>query len=230
MFVTNFVDEIDHTFRSFACGWSARAESSDSIARRIQALARALAAINPAYGELWPFFEERNIRRGDPGPVLRISPGDFGKLIDRRARFDPPRYPAPVGPEGYSITVGANRYMTDQLSIWLGIRAGQSRTDPYWCNSVDLTLNNDSTIWTSVDCGRQVLSSMIEAWSPQWACAFAFIFTDNGAARDDSSLNRYRPWLAWAARGAPRPPEPYDFTAADRPGEVQQADGGELRI
>lgn len=228
--MTSFAEEIDHTSRSFVCGWSARAESSDSIARGIQALARALAVIEPAYGELWPFFEARNIRPGDPGPVLRISPSDFGKLIDRRARFDPPQYPAPVGPEGYSITVAANRYLVDQLGISISIRAGDCRTDPYWYNNVHITLNNDSTIWTSVDRGRQVLSAMIEAWSPQWGCASAFIFTDNDAASDDSSLNVYRPWLAWAAAGAARPHEPYDFTAADRPGEVQQADGGELRI
>src|SRR5213083_2780074 len=125
--MTVFADEPDHYDRSFFGGWPSVRMDARAIAERVQEVVRRLSLVEPTCGELRPILATRAFRPEDPGPVLELATGQLAELIDRRARFDPPRRPAPVGPDGYSVVFGPNRRWSDPLRISLTVRAGQYR-------------------------------------------------------------------------------------------------------
>ncbi|WP_293907068.1 hypothetical protein [Phenylobacterium sp.] len=220
-----FTNETNYYSRKFECGWSLRAEDPVAIAARVQALARRLGDLEPAYGEMWPLLAARAIRPGrDPGPVLEMSAEDLGALIDRRARFDPPRYPHPVGKEGYNLFLSANRNRYDTLCIDMGVSAGVYG-DGANRNRADIGLHNESPVSRDPELALRVLYSLVETLGAQWACARAYIQPEGGAG-DDSR----RPWLAWSAAGLEAPPFPFSDEEAGPPAEVRSERGGDLLI
>src|SRR4051794_22262308 len=99
-----FADEtVSDIHRDFECGWAVRKQTAADVADRVQHLARRLGAIDPAYGRIRPSPGMRKFRLGDRGPILDMARAELADLIERRGRFDPPRYPAPVSPTGYSV-------------------------------------------------------------------------------------------------------------------------------
>src|SRR6478736_5115887 len=100
---------------------------AQAIAERTKEFVRRVSLVEPTLAEVRPILAARAFRPGDPGPVLEMTADQLAELIDRRARFDPPRRPAPVGPDGYSVVFGPNRRWSDPLRISLTVRAGQYR-------------------------------------------------------------------------------------------------------
>lgn len=213
--------------RRFACGWGSRPESPKAIAERIQLLNTRIAEIEPAYGELWPLFAARAIRPGrDPGPVLAMTSEGLGEVIDRRARWDPPRWPAPVSSGGYSLIMAANRTGLDPLDIGLSVQAGRWGD---WPNQVSLEFHPDAPLLANVELGLQVLTALIEAMTPDRAYAYGYL-----PHNDDSRAQRI-PWLYWERSGELEPLLPwqdnYDWVERGGPPvQVRAERGGELKI
>lgn len=216
-----FADELNHFGRKFMCGWSARPESPYEIARRVQSMANGLERAEPTLGELWPAFEGRAPRPTDPGPVQAMSGEDLGRLIDRRGRFDPPRLPAPVGPDGYAFSLGSSRGL--EGFIRSHVFAGATRPESH--NSADLELEVGCSLWRDPARGVAVLQALVAAWKPHWAWALATII---GPEEDASAQMEVRPWLLWRRAGAPPPLNEADFVA--EPAVIQPLGEGELRI
>jgi hypothetical protein len=206
---------------SFRCGWSSRAEVALDVAHRVIALNQGLAKMEPAHHELWPLFAARAIRPGrDPGPISDMSVDELAELIDRRARFDPPRWPAPVSDGGYNLVMSANLRGTDLLSVGVWVRAGaypdSPPTDP---NDADLDFHVKNPIWMDFDRGLQALHLLIDSMEPDWACASNWVGDEKG---------HHQPWLAWAAQDRTIPD--FYIGRASPPSEVRADRGGRLYL
>jgi len=219
-----FGDETNHFARRISCGWGPRAESAVDVARRLQRMARDLRRVEPDLGSLWPAFSSRAIRPSDAGPVDQLPIEDLARLIDSRARFDPPHPPAPVGPSGYDLTL-AELPTVD----W------RWRLDPHLiAGSVELESRNGCHFrpdvgfpaWNDRDKGRALLCVLIAAWKPAWATANASLKKPNDDQDGRVTWPR-RPWLIWVKSGETIP---YEFMDIGEPTIVRAEHGGELRI
>jgi hypothetical protein len=223
--------------RRFECGWSERPQTAGDIAERVQDFARRLRAIDPASGRLRPDPGMRRFRPGDLGPIVDMTPAELGDLIDREDRADPPRFPAPVGPTGYRVLYRSDHLGRDPSSLTVAIRAGAYGPGPTE-NRVDVRPDVEHPIWRDPELGIELLGAMIEAWEPEWVCAYART-TEPLPPEGGESRSRIRPWLAWSARPLqPRPvppfnrpyPHPFPLDDAGPPAEVRAFHGGELKM
>lgn len=232
-----FADEpVEYHDRSFQCGWSERPQTAADIAAQSQELASRLAPIDPAYGRIRPDPGARRFRPGDLGPILDMDVRSLADLIDRRKRFDPPRFPKPVSPTGYSVLY-RNDSVGDDLS-YLGvlIRAGQY--GPGWVeNTVQTWPTIEHPLWRDLGAGIAFMDAMVQIWNPEWACAYARI--PEPPADIVVGPSPVRPWLAWTLKPLrPRPvppfnrpyPYPFPLDEAGPAAEVRPWRGGELRI
>src|SRR5258708_13492994 len=120
-----FADEpVEFHARSLQCGWSERAQAPTDIAARAQQFARRLGVIDPAYERIRPDPGMRTYRPGDLGPIVDMETAALADLIDRRGRFDPPRYPAPVRPTGDRMLYPTDHKLPTPSSLSLSISAG----------------------------------------------------------------------------------------------------------
>ena len=228
-----FADEpVDYAGRRFECGWSVRREKAADIAGRIVRLAQRLGAIDPAHGRIRPDPGMRSLRPGDPAPVLDMKLADLADQIDRGGRFDPPPAPAPVSSGGFSLLYRNDLKGLDPAFLSLSVRAGRYGPDAE--NRVGLQPDAKHEVWRDPERGIDVLDAMMEAWDPEWACAYALVDSE-----DDEAGPRARPWLAWThGSWRPRPnppyrrayPAPFPLDDAGPPSETQGWHGGELRI
>jgi hypothetical protein len=224
----DFANEPGHrASRQFECGWPFRPQTAEDIAIRVQELARRLGAIDPAFGQVRPDPGMRKFREGDLGAVIDMTPSELADLIERRGRFDPPKFPAAVSSQGYSMLYRNDRLDFTHLSI--GVGAGSCELGANR-NRISISPDRDHPLWRNLDHGIQVIDAMAEGWGAQWASAYAWRGRDEGGVR---------PWLAWTSeplRLEPTPPyiQPYPYPfALDNvalPAEVRPWRGGELRI
>ena len=212
-----FADEAHHS-RDLVCGWSARRETALSIARRVRSMARELGEIDARFTLLWPQFVARAIRPTDPGPVLDLSDEVLGDLIDRRARFDPPPFPAPVDAWGYSLALGGTP-TSEPRDYGANVYAGRSLESPL-DNTVNLEIDHDHGIWRDPDQLTRALRVLVEVWVPEWGYVA-------GRPRDGGSGGTYgRPLMVWSAtKGVP---VPRTFLDIGPPSEARDYLGGEL--
>jgi hypothetical protein len=220
---TKFGAEGDHFARRFSAAWGPRAETPLELARRVKAMCGRLVETAPEHRDVWPLFAMRAIRPGvDPGPLLDIPDEDLAKLIDRKARFDPPQLPAPVGPEGYRMVLSANRAPPDPRSIGMSVSAGVYEEGVNE-NRVEVTYHLANPVWQDPSAGARVVEIIAETFSPEWVCVSAFI-----QSREERGKGHRRPWIAWSAPASEVPP--YWTEHGGPPSEVRPAFGGELRI
>jgi len=222
---------------TFECGWSARPQSAIDIAARVQDQARRLAAIDPASGRLRPDPGMRRFRPGDLGLVVDMTSVELGDLIDRRGRFDLPTFPKPVGPTGYHVHYRSDHMARDPSFLTVGVQAGQY--GPGWReNRVRVRPDPESPIWRNPELGIEIMGTMVEAWNPDWACAYA-VMTEPLPPEGGVSRWHVRPWIAWIAEPLqPRPvppfnrpyPHPFPLDDAGSPAEKRAWHGGELQI
>lgn len=215
-----FVDQTDHYSRSIHCGWPARSEGVDSVAGRLQALARALTGLEPAHGSLWPALYPRPRRPGDPGPILEMQTDEFARLLDRRTRFDPPPLPAPVGPEGYSVALTNDLVTGDPLGISLGVLMGQSGDSRLDSINVEIAMGN--AVWRDMTRMMAVFDVLIDVLDPKWICASAYV-----SPQVNGDAGTTQPWVAWIATDTGTElPLPYPFWKIGPPtGERPWRDG-----
>jgi hypothetical protein len=233
----SFADEnVEYDGRSFVCGWLERPQTAADIATRSQDLARRLSAIDPAYGRLYPDPGARRLRPGDPGPILEMETESLADYIDRRERFDPPRFPEPVSPTGYHFAYRNDCMGNDPSSFGMIIRAGQYGPGGVE-NRAEAWPAIEHPLWRDVGAGIMFMDAMVQAWKPEWACAYSRPPALPIAISQGPSP--VRPWLAWTLKPLqPRPdppfrrPYPYPFPLDDAgpPAEVRPWLGGELRI
>lgn len=228
-------DEPAEFGRDIECGWGDRPQSAPDVASRLQALARRLGAMDPDWGRIRPDPGMRKFRPGDRGPIVDMETSDLADLIDRRGRFDPPKYPAPLGPTGYDTLYRSDHLARNPsfLSVW--IRVGQY--GPGWVeNRVEVRPDNEHRIWRDHRLGTQVLDALVEIWDPEWACAYGPPIEPRP---EDDEVSRARPWLAWARKPlGPRPcppygrpfPFPFPLDHAGPPAEVRAWHGAELQF
>jgi hypothetical protein len=219
-----FSDETNHDHRWFNCGWGPRPESAEEIAYRLQAMARDIRQAQPELNPLWPYFSSRAIRVTDPGPVDEMASEDLGRLIDRRARFDPPPLPAPVSDWGYSIQLAGPPSPDRASRLNVSINAGGWK-DAWPGNSCVVSLHVGATIWRSAEAGLALLRAMVRAWDPDEAGAYAGLQLSDG---ETHAWGRVRPWLTWDRTGAAS--SPYEFVGVVNPALAQQEMGGELKV
>lgn len=227
-------ENVGYAGRRFECGWPGMPQSAADIAFRVQELARRLSELEPAHGRLRPDPGMRRFKQGDQGPVLELATEELADQIDRGGRSDPPSYPAPVSPAGYDLLYRNDLKGTDPLFVWMSVRAGVY--GPGQDNRIGLRPDSGNDLWRSVERGVAILSAMVEAWDPEWACAYALVDVQGS---DDEVRSRARPWLAWTARPLkPRPvppfgrpfPAPFPLDDAGSPAEVRAWHGGELKV
>ena len=221
----------------FECGWSARSQSAIDIAARVQDQARRLGKLIPEYGRLRPDPGMRRFRPGDLGPIVDMATDELGELIDRRGRFDPPRFPAPVGPTGYRVLYRSDHMARNPSFLAVSVRAGEY--GPGWReNRVKVWPDADSPIWRDPERGIEIMETMVEAWEPEWACAYGSIM-EPLAPEGGKVRSHVRPWLAWTAKPLrPRPvppfnrpfPHPFPLDDAGPPADRRGWHGGELQI
>jgi hypothetical protein len=230
-----FADEpTTYSGRRFDCGWGERRETAADIAVRAQELAERLGTIDPAFRLIRPDPGMRKFRPGDAGPIVEMTAVELSDRIERRGRFDPPRYPAPVSSEGYSSMYRNDRLDTSHLSVKVGAGASEPGANR---NEIWVWPSVDHSVWRDPERGIEVLSAMVETWNAEWAVAFAHPKkTPVGVLEGSSPL---RPWLAWTAKPLkPRPNPPYrrpfphgfPFDEAGQPANIRTWRGGELRI
>ena len=223
-----FADEPGHrASRRFECGWSPRSQTARDIAARVQELARRLGAIDPAFGQIRPDPGMRKFRQGDLGPIVDMTSSELADLIERRGRFDPPKFPALVSTQGYSTLYRNERLDSSHLSIKVSAGAYERGANR---NEIWVSPDRDHPLWRDPERGIQVLDAMTQGWNVDSASAYAWLGRDQGGVR---------PWLAWIAeplRLEPVPPyiQPYPYPFASDsvplPAEVRPWRGGELRI
>ncbi|WP_430420671.1 hypothetical protein [Phenylobacterium sp.] len=182
-------------------------------------MTKRLAEIDPRLSLIWPQFESRAIRPTDPGPVLELTDAELGDLIDRRARFDPPRFPAPVDPMGYSIALGASP-KSPLRDYGANVYAGRWGDCPSE-NFIDLGIDDDHPVWCDSGLASTVLGILIGTWEAQWACAV-------GLPRSGSGNTIGRPFLTW--RSATIGEIPRMFADTGPPAETRPLLGGELQV
>ena len=208
----------------FKCEWGPRRESALQIAARLHELNRRLAIVEPEHREIWPLFAARAIRPGrDPGPLLDMTVEELGDLIDRRARFDPPRFPAPVDGSGYALVATVTRIGLDPLDVSISLHVGSTK----YRNEARVDYNDQSWIWRDGGACLLVIQALVEAMEPEWACAVGVLDEEAEGDPADEFAPYSRPWLAWTAPGAELP---HWIRPTFPPAEVRAAFGGELRI
>jgi len=221
-----FGDETEHTDRVLNCGWGPRAESAVEIARRLQLMASEVKEAEPDLNALWPAFGMRSLRPSDPGPVDALSIDDLGRLIDRRARFDPPQLPEPVGPWGYKVLLEPPPSLDRDPWLQASLHAGG--TGPGLENRCVLGLDLWNAAWRDAGRGAALLRSLIRAWEPDWALAYAALPQSEEDEREGRVWRPVRPWLGWQKPGGN--PMPYEFIDVGDPAVVRAELGGELHI
>lgn len=202
------------------CGWGYRAESAVEVAARVQAINQRLAQFEPAHRDLWLLFLNRKPNK--IGPILDMTVEEFGQVIDHLARYDPPNWPAPVGPCGYHLVASAFR-PPDVRHVALIVDAGCDRRCEWSLrgNGAQLDFHSSNPIWRDVDRGLELLHALIDCMGSDWACVSGYV-----DGEDDNYY--FRPWLAWAKPGAK-----VKTSLIERggpPAEVRADHGGELSI
>lgn len=187
---TGFLAETERDSRTYKCGWAPRSEDASDLARQLQALEGRLETVDAAYGSFWPLLAARAIRPGrDPGPLREIPTEELARLLDRRARFDPPRLPAPVGPAGYRVVLGNNRTGYDPLN--LNVRASACSLGFLNANCIEVSAHESNHCWRDEAMTRQILDILISVFDPDWAWAGAYVYDES------VGISRERPWLYW---------------------------------
>lgn len=221
-----FNDETGHFSRHLSCGWGGRGETAKDIAKRLQQMACDLRLAEADLGPLWPAFSSRAIRISDPGPVDELPVEALAQLIDRRARFDPPKLPAPVGPMGFDLTLA--ELPTADRCWRLDPHLVAGRVGPESRNGCYLRPNVSFPLWCDPDRTSELLRILVRAWEPDWALAGASLLDPDPDPEHDSRVTwSFRPWLAWAKTGETIP---YEFAPIGEPAVVRAEYGGELRI
>lgn len=208
-----FATEKDHYKRRYSAAWPASGESALRLAGKLQKLFGRLSAIEPFYGDVRLILALRAFRPSDPGPILEMTTEDLASLIDRRTRFDPPQYPAPVDQDGYSMALSPNLSGHDPRSLGANLHAGQYR--PGVWDSIELQLHQDSPVWRDADLGLSVLDIVVGALDCPCAAASAFI--------SEGERGRSRPWMTWIAAGADEKALPIPFPFEEAPPSPRQA-------
>jgi hypothetical protein len=232
-----FADETDHYSREFLCCWGLRPESAEDIARRAIAMGEGLERIAPRFGDLWPLLGMRAARSTDPGPISSMEVRDLAAWIDNKCRFDPPRPPAPVSPEGFWAAFGTRSRPPVELPSGAMIKAGIYRVGLH--NRMELDFRNEAPIWRDRDQALAVMHVIAEAWDAEVAAAWAFATSSVDDLVDGGSLEtRHRPWLVWTRRPLTLQPimppyyrafpYPFPFEEAGPPSEVRV--DGESRL
>jgi hypothetical protein len=200
----------------FRAEWSARPESAEQVASRIQLLTRRLSELEPTWGEIWPLFAARQSEFSRPH-VLQYALEELAALIDRRGRYDPPRWPAPVGETGYHLILTVNRTGLDPFDVGVTVHAGDVRPQP--CNALSIDLHRASPLVGDLRRGVALVCAMVEAFEPMWVYAKL-----PGASADGPFV--VRPWLTWAAIGGVLP----DYVKPlVEPVEAREMCGGRLQ-
>jgi hypothetical protein len=216
-----FADEPHHFSRWIYCGWGARAEDALGVARRVQAMAAALAEADSELPVLWPQFAARAYHPAQAAPVFDMSFEDLGRLLDRWGRLDPPRCPAPVSSGGYSFVLIGPQGDPSRLEMYIG--AGSTWSTG---NKIKLCLDGALPLWRDPERAARIQGALVESWQAEWALAGAFVLPPNWT---NSELNQPpRPWMTWSAR--PESAFPLPLRDLGPPAEVRGEHGGELRI
>lgn len=193
--ISPFGVDARHSSRAFGCCWPERREDGLQVALRLRTLADRLLEIAPVAFHIWPLFDSRRPRPTDPGPVASMNVEDLGRLIERRGRFDPPRAPAPVSPEGYSFVLSAYATVPPRTREEYGVFVRAGASNPRFLNHVVIDPELDNPIWADADAALRLLDVMVEAFDATWAAVYGHIPTDVGA---DS-----RPWMTWTTESPP---------------------------
>lgn len=213
-----------HETRWFSCGWTPRQEGARVMASRLRSLAAKFEAVEPILGRLWPQLKARPLRASDPGPLLAMADEELADLIDRRARFDPPAFPAPVGPGGYSLPLSSGRKGGDGVAFGGSVHFDSLKYKLQ--EPVLFELGNESPVWQSAEMARGLLFALVEALGAQWAAAITMAHL--GMREDGEGISERRPWMCWAASGHPIPS---DWTLdVGAPIDVRQEHGGQTSI
>ncbi|MBW8814921.1 MAG: hypothetical protein JF588_15990 [Caulobacterales bacterium] len=203
--------------RKIAVGWNGnRPQSAEDIAGRLKAMVEWLTAMRVLKTSVWPLFD-RVPRASDPTVAL-LPTADLAQLIDRKARFDPPPLPRPVGPTGYHFVVASNELPREptRASIWL--KVGMSR--PSDENTVLLNLHGRHPLWADEAGCREALRFLIALWGAEWGLIGSALRSEfSGGDRPPPSyaLGDFV-WMNWARPGVRRqwkagfwtPPAPAD--------------------
>ncbi len=219
----------DYGDRTFVCGWPDRADTAADIAARAQRFARRLEAIDPAYGRIGHDRRGKTLRPDNGPPVVDMSPHDLAEEIDRRDRFDPPKFPSPVSPAGYDVMFGNEAKKSCPSDLGVMIRVGVYGSCGYE-NYLTAWPHQHHSLWQDVDRGIQFLEAIVEPWDATWGAAYRLLQIEPG-------VMRLRPWLAWTAEPLqPRPsplrpyPAPFPLDQAGPAAEIRSWRGGELSI
>lgn len=201
--MTHFLTEACHDSRYIWVSWRERHESALQIAARIQAMARALAEVEPAYGELWPFVAARAIVPDkDPGPVLTMTEADLGDLIDRYCRFDKqPAAPSPPSEDGYSIVLGNNRSSRHPQALDMSIKTGIKNTKAYNSATVNSFYWTGKKLWHNEVCPRTVLKIMIKCFDADLAAIYGLILFPPPPSGGRIPPSRSQLWMYWTRPG-----------------------------
>lgn len=219
-----FGDEATIDDRWLNFGWRPRAEGAEQIARRLQRMASDLGRDEPDLSPLWLQFSSRATRPTDPERVDTMAITDLARLIDRRARFDPPPLPAPVGPEGYALSLGGPPSLDPARRIDISMRAGR-REDRWLGNGGVLHLLSDAPIWRSTERGLAVVRVLVRAWEPDGVGAYG---RKRQRVSEHEDRPPVRPWITWSRDGANY--EFYEFAGVGEPTLVSKEMGGELCV
>jgi hypothetical protein len=188
-----------------------------------------LEKVEPALGELRLLFGPRAFRRSDPGPVLTLSAEDLARLIERRARFDPPQWPAPVGSDGYRVVMVNGRIPRDPLYAAVGLRAGVYSDARE--NSLDMEVNPNGIAWRDDNALQHIFAEIAAIWDAKWGAVWRQFPSGEEVAQT--------PRLAWTAEkliARPVPPylrehpPPLPFEGQPTRRETHPQLGGELEL
>lgn len=182
--------------RAFVASWRrSHGEAAEVIARRLKATVERLSPLGILAEELRPWTESRALRASDP-TIVELAASDLGRLIDRRARFDPPQLPAPVSSTGYAIFCASRRAPDDIDWVHLDVRA--AAFDPRSRNNFVLKLHGRNPVWGDEARAQMILAAVIELWEP-----------DRAAVRTAAVLDQENPrpwwsryWMYWTKDGS----------------------------
>lgn len=222
-----FSDETNHRSQGSNCGWGPRAETAEEIAGRLQAFVRSLSRIQPDLNPLWLQQSRRDIRSDDPGRVDQISREELARLIDRRARFDPPQLPAPVGPEGYAIRLSGPPTTDPARHLHVSVYAGRTEC-AFQGNVCVVDLDVLAPIWRDADQGAALIEAMVDAWTPDWACGWASFPTTDELVAAGAIQRSARPWIVWKRDAGV--PDPYEFVDLGPPAVTREVASGQLCV
>jgi hypothetical protein len=164
---------------------------------------------------------------------------DLAAWIDKKCRFDPPRPPAPVSADGFSVPLGTLPKAPVERPSGASIRAGVTKFAHD--NHVELGFFNEAPIWRDQDLALAIMRVIADAWDAEAVAAWAFATSSVDDIPDGGTVEtRHRPWLAWTRRPlkpwpivAPyyRPfPYPFPFEEAGPPLRVLADGDSKLEI